>query len=108
MDKIAAMNRRITIKQYTQAKDDMGGNTKTLATTFIVWASVEQQSGSRSMDELQVQYREVYKIIKRHEVSRPLSQDNEIVYEDKTLSIHRIKQDKEGRVDFDVITAYLQ
>jgi len=106
MPDIATLNRRITINQYSFAQDVHGGNIKTLGGSYTVWASVEQRSGSRTLDNLQVQYKEVYKIVKRYEASRKLNMTDEIVYESATLSIGNIREVDEGKKKFIEITAY--
>lgn len=106
MPDIGTLNRKITINKYLFGQDENGGNIKALAETFIVWANVEQRSGSRTLDNLQIQYKEVYKVVKRYEASRILSPDDEIVYETKILNIGAVIEKEEGRKKFNEITAF--
>lgn len=106
MPEIATLNRRITINKYLFAQDASGGNLKALTDSYQVWASVEQKSGSRTLDNMQVQYKQAYKVIKRYEASRVLSHDDEIVYEDAILSIGAVIEKEEGRKRFNEIVAY--
>lgn len=106
MPAISELNRKIVINKYLFGVDNSGGNIKALTDTYDVWASVEQRSGSRTLDNLQIQYKEVYKVVKRYEASRILSPDDEIVYETKILNIGAVIEKEEGRKKFNEITAF--
>ena len=103
---INEMNRRITINVYLFGQDNYGGNTKSLIDTYDIWAKVTQQSGSRSLDQMQIAYNESYEIIKRYEVSRPTKQNSEIIYENSILSIANVEEVQEGNKSWERITAY--
>lgn len=103
---INEMNRRITINVYLFGQNEWGGNTKSLVDTYDVWAKVTQQSGSRSLDQMQIAYNESYEIIKRYEVSRPTKQNSEIIYENSILSIANVEEVQEGNKSWERITAY--
>jgi SPP1 family predicted phage head-tail adaptor len=103
---INEMNRRITINVYLFGQDNYGGNTKSLIDTYDVWAKVTQQSGSRTLDQMQIAYNESYEIIKRYELSRPTKKNSEIVYENSILSIANVEEMREGNKSWERITAY--
>ncbi len=103
---INEMNRRITINAYLFGQNEWGGVIKSLVNTYDVWAKVTQQSGSRSLDQMQIAYNQAYEIIKRYQISRPTKQDNEIVYENSILSIGSIEEVREGNKTWERITAY--
>lgn len=103
---IAELNRKITFNQYGFSQNEYGDNVKALVNTFAIWAKVEPISNSRTLEQLQVTYGEAYKVTTRYEVSRPISSNNEIIYESKVLSIAGIREDTEGSKKYNVITAY--
>lgn len=105
MDKTAAKNCRITIKKYIYGVDEFGGPIKQAVLIYAVWAEVRNLSGSRSIDNLQLTYDKTWRITKRHEVSRELQPDDEIVYDGNTLTIQEVHPDNEGRQAYDIITA---
>jgi SPP1 family predicted phage head-tail adaptor len=105
MDKTAGKNCRITIRKYIYGQDQYGGPIKEAVLIYAVWAEVKRLSGNRSMDNLQLTYDKTWRITKRHEVSRVLQPDDEIIYDTQTLSIQEVHPDNEGRQAYDIITA---
>jgi len=103
---ISELDRRITIKTYVFGQTESGGVIKALSNSYSVWANVKQKSGSRSLDNNQISYQEVYEIKTRHEASRLKNLTDEIVYEGSILSIHEIKEDSEGKKKYNLIEAY--
>lgn len=101
----ALKQRRITFKKYNYGQDMQGGNIKALSSTYTVWAEMEQTSYDRSLNNGQLNNPNTFRITKRHEVSRPVSPDDEIVYEGRTMIINSIEIDNEGRKKFDIIIA---
>jgi head-tail adaptor len=103
---IIELDRRIIINQYLYGQDSAGGNIRTLLATYPVWAKITNTSGSRLLDQMQITYTKAYEIIKRHEVSRPLNLNDEIIYENNILSIAAIEKIEEGKRWWQRITAY--
>lgn len=103
---ISERNRKITIRRYLFAQNSDGYNIKQASLSWEMWASVEQLNGNRNLEQGQVQYQETYKIKKRHELSRPIYAQDEIIYESALFSIDSIKEDTEGKKKIDIITAH--
>jgi head-tail adaptor len=103
---IIELNRRIIINSYLYGQDQAGGNTRTLLSTYPVWAKVTNTSGSRLLDQMEITYSRAFEIIKRYEVSRSLNLNDEIIYENAVLSIAAIEKMEEGKRWWQRITAY--
>lgn len=103
---ISDLNRRIKVLKYSFGQDHAGGNIKTLLTSFDMWATVEPTNGNRSLDNLQITYLKSYRLTVRDEVSRPLYENDEIVYENNLFSIQSITRQKEGRSNYLKIDVY--
>jgi SPP1 family predicted phage head-tail adaptor len=96
---------RITFNKYNYGQDAQGGNIKALSSSFTVWAEVTQRSYDRSLNNGQVTNPNTFRFRKRHETTRIISPDDEIVYEGGALVIESIENDTEGRKRFDIIIA---
>jgi head-tail adaptor len=97
---ISDLNRKITVHKYTFGQDQAGGNTKTLLTSYEMWAKVEENSENRALDNLQVSYLSSWRVTLRHEATRPLYENDEIMYDSNLFSIHSITRKNEGRVNY--------
>lgn len=93
---IGQLNRRITIKPWTVTKDAGAGGTAVAGTTYTVWAKVEDRSGVPVTTQNQQQWNYDYKITFRYEISRPVTSNETIVYDGKTLTINSISFENEG------------
>ncbi len=106
MPAISELNRRITVNTFVFGADSSGGNIKALLTSYDLWAKIEQKRNNRELDNLQVAYKEAYDVTVRNELSRPFSDTNEIVYEERILSIQGIRRIEEGARRFNLISTY--
>lgn len=105
LSETAAKQRRVTFNKYNYGVDQQGGNIKAISSTYTVWAKVTQTSYERSLNNGQLNNPNTFRITKRHEVSRPVSPDDEIIYDDRPMIINSIEIDNEGRKRFDIIIA---
>jgi SPP1 family predicted phage head-tail adaptor len=95
---IGELNRKITLKSWTNTQDDAGGNIKTLSSSFSVWAKVEDRQGERTFSGGQEQFSYDYKITMRF---RPvISQRMTITYDSKNLIIRSLSIKSEGNKRF--------
>lgn len=103
---ISEFNRRVTIRKYSFAQDDGGGNVKSLQTSYPIWAKVEPTAGNKTLDNAQIAYTKTFKLKVRWEQSRILDHTDEIVYNDNLLVIQNITKEVEGRTNFLNIDTY--
>lgn len=97
---IGEMNRRITIKSWLSTKDAGGGVSAVEAGSYSIWAKVEDRSGIQVTSQNQMQWNYDYKITFRYEVSRPVSSNQTIVYDGKSLTIKSTSFKDEGNRKF--------
>jgi head-tail adaptor len=101
------LNTRVTIKQYQSTQDGITGTVSAaLQSSWQKWAKVTQRSGSRALDSAAINYREVWEIIIRYEVSRPTSANYNIEYNGREMKIHSVTRQDEGFAWYETITAY--
>lgn len=93
---IGKLNRRITIKTCGKIKDAGGGLTPIETGSYSIWAKVEDRFGTIVTGQNQVQWNYDYKITFRYEVSRPVTSDQTISYDNKKLAINSISFENEG------------
>lgn len=103
---ISDLNRKIIINSFAFGVTNFGGNSKILTGAYETWAKVEPNSGNRALDNLQIEYQQSFTITKRFELSRPLNNTDEIVYENNLLSIASVKEVEEGKKKWYEIIAY--
>ena len=103
---IGNMRSRVTILQYTQSQDSAGGNIKTLANVFSMWANVRQTGGNKSLDNLQISYSKTFEIKTRYEPAMLIKDSDEILLNTGKLLIQRVSVEDEGRACWLVINAY--
>ncbi len=103
---ISEFNRRVTVRKYSFAQDDAGGNIKTLASSYPIWAKVEPTAGNKTLDNEQVAYTKTFKVKVRWEQSRILDHTDEFLYNDNLLIIQSITKEAEGRTNFLNIDTY--
>ncbi len=104
--RISELDRRVTIRTFIEGQDEAGGNIKALLSSYNVWAKVENISGSRTLENLQLQYSEAYRVTKRYERTRVVPNNAEVLYENDLLTIGAIRLQNEGDKQFEIITAY--
>lgn len=100
------LNSMIRINKFLFGQDEFGGNIKSLTDYFYAWAKLEALSGSRLLDNLQINYTKAFKITTRYEASRPLIPTDEIVYDGFNYVIQSLTLLEEHRKNFNVIVAY--
>jgi SPP1 family predicted phage head-tail adaptor len=104
---ISEFNRRITINHYTHSQDAAGGDIMQLPPdAHDIWAKVEPTSGNKSLDNAQLSYSKSFRITIRSEQSRPVYNEDEIIYLGDKLTIQSITRQNEGHVNFLLINAY--
>lgn len=94
---IGSLNRRITIKSWTSTKDAGGGASTVESGSYSIWANVKDRSGTYITSQNQEQWNYDYKITFRYEISRPVTSNETIIYDGKTLTIHSISFENEGQ-----------
>lgn len=97
---IGELNRVITIKSWTSSKDAGGGVSAAEAGSYSIRAKVEDRNGIQVTGQNQMQWNYDYKITFRYEVSRPVTSNQTIVYDSKSLTIKSISYQNEGNRKF--------
>lgn len=99
---------RIRINKYLFSQNAIGGNEKSLASHYDLWAKKEPMNGSRILSNLEITYSKAFKITTRYERSRPIIPIDEIFdYNDNlTYSIQSVTHIEEGKNSFNVMIAY--
>ncbi len=93
---IGKMNRLITLNEWASVKDAGGGISKSTnpATTFKVWARVENRSGFIQTDRNQRQWPYDYKVTVWHDAR--INEKLTITYDGKDLQINSLQIIDEG------------
>lgn len=100
------LNSLVTVNKYTFTQDASGGNEKALIDTYDLWSQLEPLNGSRILDNLGLTYTKAYKMTSRYELSRPMFNTNEVVYDGFVYVIQSVTQLEEGRRNFNVSIIY--
>ncbi len=101
------LNSRITVKVYNTTQDNTTGKVSTsLTSSWTKWAKVEENSGSRVLDNAAITYRESYRITSRYEQSRKTLEKYDLEFKGQPLKIHSVIKQFEGLAWWEVITAY--
>ena len=95
---IGEMNRRVLIEAWGFTPDGFGGNVAAVASSFSVWAQVENRSGGMSLFSGQENYNYDYKITVRWHPD--IKKENTIFYAGKRLKIFNVSLVDEGKDRF--------
>lgn len=98
---IGQMRNKITLKEWGTAKEAGGGTTKTLASSFQVWAHIEARSGFIQNTNDQRQWPYDYKIKVRCD-SR-INEKLTIEHGTKELQINSLQVQEEGKENFFIL-----
>lgn len=93
---IGELNRRITLKSWTQSQDLGGGNQSTVNASYTVWAKVEDRQGSQVNAHNAIDFVYDYKVTFRYDPNRVVDSSFTIDYEDKQLAIKNLSYDNEA------------
>jgi len=96
------LRHRLAIQSYSEARDAVGGITKTWTTAITVWGSVRPMSGNELAIAKQIDERVTHKIVIRHYSS--LDTTYRITHDSRTFNIVNILNLQE-RDKMQVITA---
>lgn len=101
---VKPLNRRVTVQVVTATQNDQGGNEPggTVVDSWEKWAHIEDRTGSNQFQNQQQTWSYDYKVIMRHERTRPTKSNYEIVYENYRLKIESVSIDSEGYKGFEV------
>jgi len=99
---VVNLNRRIEIVVFGATQNDMGGNVATEIDSWPKWAHIDQRSGFNVMQNDQNVWPYDYKVIMRHERTRPTKSNYEIRYEGYRLKINSISIDDEGYKGYEI------
>lgn len=99
------LNRRVTVKRYTTAKNEFGGLEAVLTGEWTKWADVNPQSGTGVNDRQQRQWEYDATIVFRYEKERPTRSNDVLVYENAQYKITSVQLRNEGAKSFEVINA---
>lgn len=93
---IGKLDRRITIKHFTESENSIGSVVLTPDTSKEIWANVKAKSGVPYFGEGSKEFNYDYEIKFRWEQSRPVYENDLIVYENKELAIKSLIIQEEG------------
>lgn len=90
-------NRRILVKDYaTGAINEYGSVVSTEVTSWLMWAKVEQRSGSAMLAHGQQVWTYDTKITVRYQASRKIQSNMSVIYEGAKYKINNVAVEKEG------------
>lgn len=95
---IGEMRNRITVKRYSYTQDDGGGTSAVLASSFSLWAKVDDRTGSAQVIEGRNAWAYNYKIEVRYDKLNPVLQGDVIEYDSKQIKILYIQKNQEGKI----------
>lgn len=96
------LNRRVTVIIPGATQNDQGGNVAIDIDSWEKWAQVENRTGSNSFQNQQQTWQYDYKIIMRHETTRPTKSNYELQYEGYRLKIESLSIDSEGYKGYEI------
>ena len=91
MSRPGGLKNRIEIFRPSTVVDAFGGSTVSLSSLGTFWASVDRVSGSRSLQYETTSFGRPYSIVLRQNID--IEEDDEIVFNSKTLVISSIERD---------------
>lgn len=100
---MVTLNRRVTVIVPGVQQNDQGGNEASVLDSWEKWAQVENRTGSNQFNNQQQVWQYDYKIIMRHERSRPTKSNYEVQYEGYRLKIESLSIDSEGYKGYEVL-----
>ena len=92
MSRVGRLKNRIEIFRPATTTDEYGGSTVTLASLGTFWASVNRLSGSRSLQYESITFGRAFRLELRQDID--LLEDDDIVYDSKTLVIAYVERDE--------------
>lgn len=104
---VGSLNTRITINTLSITKDAGGGVGKSVASSYSVWASVENRTGQANFSNGQRQVEYDYKMTIRSHESRTVTTANTITYQGKNLKPVSVQKVSEGKNSWLIIKAQL-
>ena len=99
------LNRRVTIKRFTTAKNSIGGLEAVQTGAWNKWAEVQERSGGSARDYQQDQWSYTHIIVLRFEKERPTRSNDVIYYENVPHKINSISIKTEGAKSWEFINA---
>lgn len=97
------LNRRVTIRRYTTAKNEFGGLVSVQTGAWNKWASVDNRSGFPVNDYQQEKWEYEQRFVIRFERERPTKSNDLIEYEGRLYKVNSVSIDSEGFKAFEII-----
>jgi SPP1 family predicted phage head-tail adaptor len=97
------LNRRITVRRYTTAKNDFGGLVSVQTGSWSKWAQANERFGTSSNTLQQQVWQYDQRFITRFEVERPTKSNDLIEYEGRLYRVESVGIDSEGFKAFEII-----
>jgi SPP1 family predicted phage head-tail adaptor len=91
---IGSFNRRVIFENWAFTQDIGGGSPATIVQAAIVWAKVENRSGSQFVNQAQQQWQYDCKIVMRY--NEQIVSNTTIVYNNARYTINSLEIDEEG------------
>jgi SPP1 family predicted phage head-tail adaptor len=101
------MNGRVTVQTLTSTIDAGGGVSRAVASSFDLWARVENKTGQANFIEGQRQAEYDYKITVRQYSSNPITTANRLLYNGLKLIPNSVQIIDENRQSFYVLRCSL-
>ncbi len=99
---IGELNRKITIKSWTATTDAGGGLTAVQASSYTMWANVQDRDGIQ-ITQGQAVWKYDYKVKVRYEASRKIGSNYTIDYDSKRLKINSVSFKTEGKRKYAIL-----
>ena len=99
---IGELNRKVTIKSWTATQDAGGGSTAVQASSYSMWANVQDRDGIQ-ITQGQAVWKYDYKVKVRYEASRKIGSNYTIDYDSKRLKINSVSFKTEGQRKYAIL-----
>lgn len=96
------LNRRVQVVIIGPVQNDQGGNGPGEIDRYDKWAQIENRTGFTSFSNQQQIWPYDYKIVMRHERTRPTQSNYYIEYEGHLMKINSLSVDSEGYKGYEV------
>lgn len=102
---VIKLNRRVYVVITGSQRNDQGGNEPggVEIDRWDKWAHIENRTGSSQFPYQQQVWPYEYKIVMRHERTRPTQSNYEIEYEGYRMKINSVEIDSEGYKGYEVL-----
>jgi len=93
------LNSRVTVTQYVQSTDEIGGQSA-ITSNRSIWANVKPMKGSRAMQYAQIVDGQPYDVIIRYFDKDLLRTGDTVTYNGRVITIHTISEQDENYIQF--------